>query len=87
MARSKSKKLPKFDSLEKLVEFFDANDLGDYLDDMPVVEFDVDIKRRTHLIAIDENLAAKVSEVAKSKKVSSEKLIISWIKEGLSKAS
>lgn len=87
MAKSKSKKLPNFESLDKLVEFFETNDTSEYWDEMPEVDFDISIKKRTHLVAIDEKLANKVSEVARSKKVSSERLINSWIKDRLSKAS
>ena len=86
MAKSKSKKLPKFESLDKLVEFLDTHDTSEYWDQMPEVHFDIDIKKRTHLVALDEDLANEVTEVAKSKKTSSEALINSWIKEGLSKA-
>lgn len=87
MAKSKSKKLPKFESLDKLVEFFENNDTSEYWDEMPEVHFDISIKKKTHLVAIDEELANEVSEIARSRKVSSEKLINSWIKDRLSKAS
>ena len=87
MAKSKSKKLPKFESIDKLVAFFETSDTSQYWDEMPEVHFDIDIKKRTHLVAIDEEVAKEVSEIAKSKKISSEALINSWIKERLSKAS
>jgi hypothetical protein len=53
MAKSKSRSLPRFRSLAELVEFFEARDLGEYWDEMPEVHFEVDIKKRTHLVAID----------------------------------
>jgi hypothetical protein len=87
MAKSKSKKLPKFESLDKLVEFFEINDTSEYWNEMPEVLFDISIKKKTHLVAIDNELAKEVSEIARSKKVTSEKLINSWIKDRLSKAS
>lgn len=87
MAKSKSKKLPKFESLDKLVEFFETNDTSKYWDEMPEVDFDISIKKKTHLVAIDDELAKEVSEIARSRKVTSEKLINSWIKDRLSKAS
>jgi len=86
MAKSKTTKLPKFESLDGLVEFLDTHDTSAYWDQMPEVHFDIDIKKRTHLVALDEDLANEVTEVAKSKKTSSEALINSWIKDGLSKA-
>jgi len=86
MARSKSKTLPKHESYDEMVEFFEAHDLGDYWDQMPEAEFEVNIKRRKHLVAIDEEIVPKLNEIAKSKQVTSEKLINSWLKEKLYKA-
>lgn len=63
MAKSKSKKLPKFASLDKLVEFFETNDASEYWDEMPEVLFDISIKKKTHLVAIDNDLAKEISEI------------------------
>jgi hypothetical protein len=87
MAKSKSPTLPKFESLDELVEFFDTHDMGDYWKQMPEASFDINIKRRKHLVAIDEEIVPQLNEIAKSRKVSSEKLINTWLKEKLSKAS
>jgi hypothetical protein len=87
MPRSKTKSLPEFDSLDTLVNFFDENDLGDYWDSLPEISFDIGLKRRRHLVALDERVALKLSEVARAKKVSSEKLLNSWLREKLRKAS
>jgi hypothetical protein len=73
--------MPKFDSLGALVEFFETHDLGGYLEQMPAVDFDVDIRKRTHLFAIDEELADKVTEIAQAKHVPSETLIEVWLRE------
>lgn len=81
MTKNKSKSLPRFRSLDKLVEFFDTHDLGEYWDKMPEADFEVDIKRRVHLVAIDAELANKLTEIARSKEISSEKLINSWLRE------
>jgi hypothetical protein len=51
---------------------------------MPEVNFDVDIKRRRHLIWLDPDLSAKVTRIAKAKKTSSESLINSWVREKIS---
>ena len=48
---------------------------------MQEADFDIKIKRRKHLVAIDEELVPKLNEIAKSKRVSSEKLINTWLKE------
>lgn len=86
MARNDSKSAPKFQSLDELGEFFDSNDLGDYLDEIPQVNFEVDLKKRTHLIALDESVALKLSEIAKAKRVSSQRLANSWLKERIRRA-
>ena len=81
MAKSKSKNLPRFGSIDELVDFFETHDMGEYWSQMPEAHFDVSIKRRRHLVAIDEEIIAKLDEIAKSKQVSSEALINSWLKE------
>ena len=79
MAENKS--MPKFNSLDDLVKFFETHDLGEYLDRMPEAQFDIDLKRRTHIFAIDDDLAEKLSEIAKAKRVPSETLINVWLRE------
>lgn len=85
MVKSKSRDLPAFGSLDELVEFFDTQDMGEYWNQMPEAYFDVNIKRRKHLVAIDEEIMVKLTEIAKSKKVSSQKLVNSWLKEKIQK--
>lgn len=81
MAKNKSQKLPKFNSLDKLVEFFETHDMGEYWDEMPETRFEIDIKKRTHFFPLDADLAEKLNEIAKKKKTPSEVLIKSWLKE------
>ncbi len=87
MAKSKSKRLPSFGSVDQFVKFFESHDMGEYWEKMPEAHFDINIKKRKHLVAIDEELSAQLTDIAKSKKVSSEKLINSWLKERIRKAS
>ncbi|MDX6501088.1 MAG: hypothetical protein QOG23_4348 [Blastocatellia bacterium] len=84
MAKSKPRKRATARSLTDLLEWFDQNDIGDYLSQMPETSFDVDIKRRKHLVLLDRELSAKVTELAKAKKTSSETLINSWVREKIS---
>ena len=76
-------KLPTFDTLEELTEFFDANDMGDYWQTMPEVEFEITLAKKTRLVAIEEALAERVAKIAKDKKVSPEVLIQAWLEEKL----
>lgn len=73
-------KLP-HNSIDKLVEFFDSNDMGDYLDEMPEATFEVELKTKRHLVEIDEEVAGKLSELAKEKQMTTEALINSLLRE------
>jgi len=81
MAKSESRPVPKFISLDKLVEFFDTHDMGEYWDDMPEVHFDIDIKRRAHLFVLDDDLAKSVTAIARAKRIPSKTLINEWLRE------
>ena len=83
MKKSNHKKAAIPKSLAELVEFFDTHDMGEYLDKMPEAQFNVRIKKRKHLIAIDPKLADKLTKVARSRKVSTERLVGAWLNEKL----
>jgi hypothetical protein len=80
MEKNKSKTLPRSKSVKELVDFFETHDMGDYWGQMPEVHFDVNIKKRKHLVALEEDLVDKLTEIAKAKKVSSASLINTWLK-------
>ena len=81
MQKKENKKMPKFESLNELVDFFDNNDLGEYIDEMPKVDFEVNIKKRTHIFALDDELVSKLTEIAQTEQTSPEALINVWLKE------
>jgi hypothetical protein len=56
MAKNTSTGLSPARSLDELVEFFDTHDMGEYWEHMPEAHFDIGSKKRTHLVAIDEEL-------------------------------
>ncbi len=82
MAESKTpKKLP-FGTIKELVEQFNnGDDMGDYLDMLPEAHFDVDLKKRTHMVAIDAELASKLADIARQRRTSTSILIDSWLRE------
>ena len=86
MAKNKTKASSMAKSLEALIEYFDTHDLGDDWEKMPEVKFDIDIQKRTHLVAIDEDLIERVSAIAKAQHVPAEKLINFWLKEKMLEA-
>lgn len=78
-----NKEMPKFDSIEALTEFFDKNDLGDYLENLPEADFDVNLEKRTYFVAVDEDLSHKLSEIARREHLSSGQIVNSWLREKL----
>ncbi len=81
MRKSKTKVMPRFRSLDRLVRFFESHDMGEYWNQMPEAEFEVNIKKRMHLISIDPKISEKLTRIARSKRTSSEKLVNSWLRE------
>lgn len=79
-------KKPQFDSVEELTDFFDNNDMGEYFDEMPEVQFDVAVVRRSFLVSVDESLMQKLVELAKSQQTSTQQLVNSWLEEKVARA-
>ena len=79
-------KLPEFETVEELVEFFDTHDMGEYWNEMPEAHFEVDIQERTFLVAVDEELMKKLAEVAKTRQTSTGALVNSWLQEKMEQA-
>jgi len=71
----------KFSSLDELVAFFETHDLGEYWDQMPEAHFDIDIKKRTHIFSLDEDLAETLTKIARAKHIPSRMLINEWLRE------
>ena len=84
MAENDSQQLHSFVSLDELVEFFDTHDMGEY-EDLPQAHFDVNLRRRTHLVAIDEEINSRLTEIAEREQIPAEALINSWLKEKISR--
>lgn len=78
--------LPEFESLEALTHFFETNDMGDYWQSLPEVDFEIAIATKTRLVAIEESLADRIAQIAQGKKMSPEALIQAWLREKLESA-
>lgn len=85
MAENDSQKLPSLGSLDELVEFFDTNDMGDYQQNLPEAHFEVDLRKKTHLVAIDEETNTRLTEIAAQERTPAESLVNSWLKEKISR--
>jgi len=79
-------KLPKFESVEKLVQFFERGDMGKFWDEMPEAKFDVNLKNRTFLISVDGTLMKRLSATAKARRTSTKRLVHAWLSEKLAPA-
>ncbi len=87
MAKNKARTPTPAKSLDELVAYFDTHDLGDDWALMPKARFDIDIQKRTHLVAIDEELIERLAAIAKVQHVPAETLIHVWLKEKVREAS
>ncbi len=84
MTENKEKNLPEFDSLDKLVGFFDENDFGDFDEKLKEAHFDVNLKSKTHLIGIDEETSKNLAKIATQENTTTESLVNNWLKEKVS---
>lgn len=66
-------------NIDQLVAFFDTHDMGEY--DLPEVQFDVDIQRRTFLVSVDEKLMKGLLRAAQTQHTTTERLVNSWLAE------
>ncbi len=81
MTENKEKNLSEFDSLETLVEFFDEKDFGDFDEKLKEVNFEVNLKSKTHLIGIDEEISKTLVKIAAQENTTTESLVNNWLKE------
>jgi hypothetical protein len=84
MTENNPQKLPSVASLDDLVEFFDTHDMGEHEEDLPEAHFDVNLQRRMHLVAIDEEINSRLTEIAEQEQMAAETLVNSWLREKIS---
>lgn len=73
-----------FESLDDLVAFFDTSDMGEYEADLPEVQIEVDLHKKLYLVAIDDELNTRLTEIAQYEQIPAEALINSWLREKIS---
>ncbi len=83
MKKNKQSQIPKFKSIHELSEFFETHDMGDYWEKMPKADFEIDIKKKTHIFALDDDLAEKITSISKAKGIPSEQLVNVLLREKL----
>lgn len=86
MQKSKKKIEPipeEFSTLIEASDFWDAHDVSEYWDKTKEAKFQVTLKKEPKYIALENELARKVFNIAKKKHVSTETLVNLWLKEKL----
>jgi aromatic ring-opening dioxygenase LigB subunit len=87
MGENSEQKLPKFDSIGNLVDFFDENDLGSYVADLPPAYFDVELNRISRYFEVDSDVAEQIAAISRRESLPSSKIVNSWLREKLSRYS
>lgn len=83
MKKSRRSHIPKFKSIHELSEFFETHDMGDYWNKMPKADFEIDVKKKTHVFALDDDLAEKLTSISKAKGIPSEQRVNVFLREKL----
>lgn len=55
--------------------------MGDYIEALPETPFEVNIKTRQYLVAVDANIMQQVIAIARAQQISAETLINKWLEE------
>ena len=81
----KKSKLPKTDSIQKLAEFWDTNDLTDFEDELEEVAEPVFVRRAAIKVPFESGEVEAVEQMAQDKGVSREELIRAWVLQKLTR--
>jgi hypothetical protein len=80
MASDQTETLPTY---EEIGAYWDTHDLGDVAEQTRAAAFDVAIKRRRFLVAVDPASLREVRRRAATRGLTSESLVNLWLKEKL----
>jgi hypothetical protein len=86
MAKNKKTRDPipkEFKTIEELQEFWDTHSVADYDDLFKDVHFDVDLRGRTNLVAVEPTLMQELVKRAHTMGVSTETLVNLWLSRQL----
>jgi hypothetical protein len=75
-----------FKTIEELQEFWDTHSVADYDDLFKDVHFDVDLRGRTNLVAVEPTLMQELVKRAHTMRVSTETLVNLWLSRQLREA-
>ena len=85
----KSERIPDTDSIEELARFWDSHDLTDFGDQLEEVRAPIFARRKetTVAVALTRKEAESLKRLAEDEGVEEAKLVRSWVREKLRKAS
>ena len=83
----KKSKLPKTDSIQKLAEFWDTHDLTDFEDELQEVPKPIFVRGSAIKVPLESRDIAAVERLARSKGVSREQLVRSWVLQRIARRS
>ncbi|MBI5029162.1 MAG: hypothetical protein HZB51_01445 [Chloroflexi bacterium] len=89
MAKNKKRRDPipqNFKSVEELQEFWDTHSIADYDDVFQDAHFDVDLRSRTNLVAVEPTLMQELVKRSHAMGVSTETLVNLWLSKQLTQA-
>ena len=78
--------MPKFASVEELADYFDTHDMSDHWEAFPEVQFEINLKTKKYLVAVDEDVMKRLADIARAQQVSAETLVNSWLREKAAQA-
>jgi hypothetical protein len=81
----KKSKLPKTDSIQKLAEFWDTHDLTDFENELQAVAEPVFVRGTALKVPLESRDIAAVERLARSKGVSPEQLVRSWVMQRITR--
>lgn len=62
MKDNRSKNLPTFSSIDELVAFFETHDMGEYLESLPEVEFEIRLKKKVSIRRSENAVRTKATK-------------------------
>ena len=72
-----------FKTYEDAADWFDANDMADYEDQMQPVDFSFDLRKNRAWVELEKDIARNVREIAKKQRIPTRRLVNELLKEGL----
>lgn len=67
--------------LSDVIEYLDTHDIGDELDGVPKVHFEINLPPRQRRYALNTELSEQLGQIARQRGVPAEDLLNQWVRE------